>query len=360
MIRLSLQLILVVIWILNNNINANNDTSLIKIPRNDQKFQYINNYTNTTSFLLYFNANISDYVVNLDNITHQYYYFCFQIFSNEYFDGNQTNWSIKDENSTLNCYQNIPNYPFNVTSLKNGDYLIFGSLFSSTHQLNDITHLTSNQLNNIQDINVIKKDVILVHVIELIEFKATYEWSRITDKHAITNGVDSQMDIFSDPPGKQVKIPFEWEIRLFINSNYRLLWLQVSRFTLLHTIIDQISDHTGYPSACIQLNQFNINGTLTQTFDYFDKITNIEHSDWFYHRKQMIISFDNNLFCQPLFCGFGIKTHNNNITNQSNKCDYITDQYWSHFRKRKGKIRINLSKSSTFALSGISNDLQTT
>ena len=152
------------------------------------------------------------------------------------------------------------------------------------------------------------------------------------------------MDIFgndSNATSKLVRIPSVWPLQLFVSSSYRLLYLLVSKSTLLSSIKHEISTHTGIDYGCIDI----MNGVGMN----FDGYHTIESVDWFYNKFKIFIVINPSMFCKPMQCGFGY-LNKENLTNQSSRCDYMTLQYKQKYARNKGKMHIDLSIPSDLTL----------
>lgn len=303
-----------------------NDVMLVNTPKNNSHLHYVKNDTNETSSILLFTQNIS--LPQIPSGKDYQYFLCFQLWRQ-----NETD-SILTNETELKCYKQIPDYPFNISNLTNGIYYIKTSLLLASQ-------------SNVNDIIILKKETIIFNVKEMIDFHASYDWKQIKDYHAVIKGLDVKMDIGGNGTNrsnntnvKLVKIPNQWLLQLFISSQYRLLWLMVSKSTTLSRIKYEISKHTGIDYSCIEI--MDNDGVILNNFE------TIESVDWFYNKYSIFIGLDPSLFCQPLQCGFGYRQNEN--LDQCDICDYKTIEYKQFYRDNKGKMEIDLTNPKDFLM----------
>ena len=145
-----MQLILLCLCIIAIYVIIATDTNLVSIPTNNSRLHYIKNDTNCTSSILLFNQDL-----NLPDIAVADYFLCYQIFSRNYRQNKLQNEKARE------CFARIPNHPFNITDLVDGVYHIQSSLLSVSQS--DMTK-----------IKVIKEELTVFYVREMIDFHATY------------------------------------------------------------------------------------------------------------------------------------------------------------------------------------------
>ena len=306
--------------------NDIDDVLLVNSPKNNSQLHYIKNDTNETSSILLFTQNIS--LPELPSNTDYRYFLCFQLWRQNDTDSKLTN------ETELKCYKSIPNYPFNISNLTDGIYHIKTSLLLASQ-------------SNVNNVKLLKKELIMFHVHEMIAFHANYQWNKIEEYHSIINGLDVKMDIGGNDGknstqnktnSKLVRIPSQWVLQLFISPKYRLLWLLVSKSTKLSSIKYQISKHTGIDYGCIDI--MDNNGNIIN-----EKYETVESIDWFYNKYSIFIGLEPSLFCEPIECGFGYLDREKlgNDGNMSNICDYRTIEYKQFYQENKGKMWVDLT-----------------
>eukprot|EP01083_Nonionella_stella_P189029 698136_1 len=299
------------------NVDADHfdDVSLVQTPANNSKLHFIRNETNSTSSILLFTQATHHHLDHTDDFQ---YFLCFQLFFHNHTDDTLTN------ETELKCHKSIPRYPFNISNLVNGTYLINSTLLL---------------LSKSNELQMVKEELTMFFVIEMIDYHASYEWSEIEPYHSVINGLDVKMDISPNTTKKHsVKIPDEWVLQLFISSSYRLLWLLVSKSTALSSIISEVSKHTGVDYGCIDIVQ---NGTVLHHHH------TVESMDWFYNKYTTFIALDPSAFCQPILCGFGF-LNTRNISDQCGICDHVTVQYKALYAQNKGKMWIDVTDAVDF------------
>lgn len=289
---------------------------------------------------LQFNTHLDHRLPALPPQSDYSYFTCFQI-------QKESQGITADEDPVLSsvlpmkCYRSIPDTPFKVSQLTNGVYHVESSLLRAS----------SSDPN---DVSMVKQENTVIHIKEMIDFHANYEWQYIEDYHSINHGLDVQMEVFGDgvhentngesnepiesihsdnEHKKMVRIPPQWVLQQFVSSDYRLLWLLVSKTTSVADIKEAVAKHTGMSIGCIE---------MMQDSKVLGDDETVESVDWFYNKHSISVALDPSSYCEPVQCGFGYLKRNGDDT-ESTKCDYITAEYHKAYRENKGKMWVDVT-----------------